>query len=300
MPLWFWLALAAALATALTDTILKGCLKGFDPEEMALVRFCAPFPFLLPSILVWPMPELGLEFWLTVLTLIPLEILAMSLYMKALKASPLSLSIPLLAFTPSFIIVTGWLILRESVSPRGLLGIAFTVSGAYIIHCRLEKGGLASPLLALINTKGSRYMLLVAIIYSITSCLGKRAIIQSSPVFFAPFYFSVLGLVVPVVFSLIWRQNAFLRMLRKIRDRQAGGMGKWPAILAIGLLQSLMVYSHMLAISLANAAYMIAVKRTSLLFSILLGCLVLREESLGLRLLGGVTMLMGVYLVATA
>ena len=42
-------------------------------------------------------------------------------------------------------------------------------------------------------------------------------------------------------------------------------------IISIGLLHAAMVYSHMMAISLTNAAYMITVKRTGLFFSILMG-----------------------------
>jgi uncharacterized membrane protein len=58
-----------------------------------------------------------------------------------------------------------------------------------------------------------------------------------------------------------------------------------------------MVYTHFLAIQQVEVAYMIAVKRTSLLFGILYGVLVFRESGLAARLPAGVLMLAGVMLI---
>ncbi len=294
---WFGLAFVAALSTSITDTILKGALSKLGPGEMVLVRFLAPLPLLLPSIFLQVFPRLDFRFWLTLSSLVPLEILAMVLYMKALRISEMSLSIPMLAFTPSFIVVTGWLILGETVSIRGFWGIMSTVFGAYLLHLSPGKSGPFEPIRALLNHHGSRYMLAVSLIYSVTSCLGKRAILYSSPLFFAPFYFSFLGIIVPLFFSLYWKKNGLNRLGTKVVN---GGIRMWGAVISIGILQSIMVYSHMLAISLSNAAYMIAVKRTSLLFSILFGAIFFKEGPLLPRGIGGIFMLLGVYLVATS
>ena len=60
----------------------------------------------------------------------------------------------------------------------------------------------------------------------------------------------------------------------------------------------LMVLTHFLAIQHVEVAYMIAVKRTSLLFGMLYGAWLFREGGLGKNLVAGVIMLAGVYLIA--
>jgi uncharacterized membrane protein len=55
-----------------------------------------------------------------------------------------------------------------------------------------------------------------------------------------------------------------------------------------------MVFTHFLAIQKVEVAYMIAVKRTSLLFGILYGALVFREPGIAARLPAGALMLGGV------
>ena len=57
----------------------------------------------------------------------------MWLYMKAIRRSPLSLTLPYLAFTPVFNTVTGYVLLGETVTLQGFSGIALVVSGAQLI-----------------------------------------------------------------------------------------------------------------------------------------------------------------------
>ena len=52
------------------------------------------------------------------------------------------------------------------------------------------------------------------------------------------------------------------------------------------------------AVQRVEVAYMIAVKRSSLLFGIIYGALIFRERGLGAHLLAGMLMLGGVFLIA--
>ena len=61
-----------------------------------------------------------------------------------------------------------------------------------------------------------------------------------------------------------------------------------------------MVISHMLAISLAKVAYVISVKRMSLVIGVLYGYLFFKEKHIGERFLGALLMFIGFILVVTA
>ncbi len=297
--LWLPVTLLTALSSATGDAILKARFSHLTPARMAIVRTLAPVPFLLPALLSIKWPRLGPDFWQTLAYLVPLEVLALILYMKALKVSPLSLTIPFLAFTPVFIVLTGWLVLGERVSAFGLLGIILTVCGSYVLNIGAFRHGVFAPFKAILKEKGSFLMLGVAIIYSLTSVLGKRAIQFSNPMFFACFYFVLLGFIVPPIMVFLDKRpgskekghsNGLKNYIECIRPS-----GAW---LGVGLSQAVMVLTHMWAIYLVKAAYMIAVKRTSLIFSVLYGKIVFKEEEITQRLAGSALMVLGVALIA--
>ena len=70
------------------------------------------------------------------------------------------------------------------------------------------------------------------------------------------------------------------------------------AVLVVSLLNAAMVYTHFLAMQRVEVAYMIAVKRTSLLFGILFGALFFHERGLAMHVLAGGMMLGDLFLVA--
>jgi uncharacterized membrane protein len=131
-------------------------------------------------------------------------------------------------------------------------------------------------------------MLAVALIYSITSSLGKLAIEHSSPLFFGATYFAAIVL----LFTPI--------ALYKGRRKSWWGQRLPQTLLLPGIFYSLMVISHMVAMSLAKVAYVISVKRMSLLIGVFYGYLFFREENISERFLGAVLMFAGFIMVVTA
>jgi uncharacterized membrane protein len=67
-----------------------------------------------------------------------------------------------------------------------------------------------------------------------------------------------------------------------------------------GIFYSFMVISHMIAISLAQVAYVITIKRMSLVIGVLYGYLFFREKNIRERLLGAALMFLGFAIVVTA
>ena len=70
------------------------------------------------------------------------------------------------------------------------------------------------------------------------------------------------------------------------------------AQLGVGLFMGLMVVTHFYAIADVEVAYMIAVKRTSLLFGMLYGAWLFAETGLSRNLVAGVLMILGIVLIA--
>jgi len=289
MP-WLALALLAAFFLATADAVTKRYLADFTPGEMALVRFGATAILLLPLLAFTPWPHPPPAFWGWVAALLPLEILAMWLYMQAIRDSPLSLTLPYLAFTPVFNILTGQLLLGETVSAAGFAGILLVVSGAWLLNAPdgwpNGRHPILDPFKAIIRERGARLMLTTAALYSLTSVMGKGALHYVSPLFFGPFYFTLVGMVTAVLFA-----PRHAATWRRLRTRPL-------ACLAVGLFMAAMLLCHFHAIIRVEVAYMIAVKRTSLLFGMVYGAWLFKEPGLGRHLAAGALMVAGVLLLA--
>ncbi len=284
---WLPLTLLCAFSLASADAATKKALQGYTGRELVLIRFGFSGLLLAPLLLVNPLPPVPLVFWAWVGALVPLELAAMWLYMLAIRDSPLAHTLPYLAFTPVFNAFTGWLILGEQVSLKGFGGILLVVVGAYVLNLERVRGaGWLAPVRWAGQERGARLMLAVAAIYSLTSVMGKGAMQYASPQSFGPFYFVLLGLVSVAVFSVggpgplaVFRRRPLWHLL-------------------IGLLMGVMIITHYLAIARVEVAYMIAVKRTSLLFAIVYGALWFGERRLGRNLAAGTLMVAGVALIA--
>jgi drug/metabolite transporter (DMT)-like permease len=169
----------------------------------------------------------------------------------------------------------------------GVTGILLIAAGSYVLNLAEVRRGLLAPLRAIAREPGSRSMIAVALIYSITATLGKQAIAASSPLFFGVVYSPLLALLLtPLV-------------LRKAGGEITGALrdGTLRAVLAPGLWYALVTVTHVLAMSLTQVAYMIAVKRTSLLFGVLYGHLMFREPGFRERPVGALLMLAGVGMI---
>ena len=278
-------ALLTALSLSTADALSKKALSKSHEYVIVWVREGYALPFLLLIFLFIEIPPLDSTFFITLLLLLPLVITALILYVKAIRISPLSLTIPFMAFSPLFIILTAYIALGEMPDRSGMTGIFLIVVGAYLLNIKAQKEGFLEPFKAIGREKGSVFMIIVALIYSITATLGKVAILHSSPIFFGVLYPLILTIVLtPIVWFNI--------------EGNFGQVFTRPLIfLMIGLSSALMIIFHFLAISLTEVAYMISVKRTSLIFSVLYGKLLFNEEEISGRLLGSSVMLIGVLLI---
>ncbi|MBI5747347.1 MAG: EamA family transporter [Nitrospirae bacterium] len=284
--MWIVYALLSAFFSATTEALTKKSLATTDEYLLTWLRHLFAIPFLIAIIPFINIPRLDSTFWLTILLLLPLEITAIILSIKALKASPLSLTIPFLAFTPLFLILTSFLMLGETPDISGTIGILLIAVGAYTLNIHSTKEGLLEPIKSIAKERGSILMLIVAFIYSITSNLGKIAILHSSPIFFGIVYYIILAFVLTPI--AVMKSNRHLHQI---------GPGLFNYCL-IGLFLALMIIFHVIAITMTNVAYMISVKRTSLLFSVGFGYLLFNERNITERLLGSFLMIIGIMLIS--
>ncbi len=288
--LWLYLTLISAFSLAASDAFVKKVLDGKNEYLVAWLRLLFCLPVLVPSLFFITIPSLDITFLVAFVVALPLEILAIILYIKALRLSPLSLTLPFLSLTPLFLIIFSYLILREPVTVPGGIGILLIAMGGYILNIHTLNKGVLEPFKAILRERGSVYMIIVAFIYSFTSSLGKVAVVHSSPLFFGSTYFIIVTLFLAPLSFRFSEGRIFEHIGRK----------GWVIIALSGITYAMMIVTHMFAINIANVAYMISIKRTSLLIGVLFGYLFFHERKTGQRFTGALMMFAGFVLIVTS
>ena len=226
-----------------------------------------------------------------------LQLVANILFLSALRASPLSLTIPFLGLTPAFATLGGALLGGETPSPAQLLGVSLVVGGALVLgsappaaDSRAEPGERHPRprlLAALAREPGSRMMIGVALCWAATINLDKQALRCASLPVHA--FVQLLGITLVVLVYLAARGRlAELKLARDARRQLA------LAALVFGLAFAL----QLTAIQTVLVAVVETTKRAvGLLSAVIVGALWFDERVGALTLVGVALLLVGVVLV---
>ena len=109
--LWIILAVIAAFFGGTSDALTKRILQFHDVYTIAWLRQLVVVIFLLPCLFFISIPPLDGTFYRAFLSALPFEVVAYIFFMKAIKVSPLSLTVPFLSLTPVCLIVLPYIFL---------------------------------------------------------------------------------------------------------------------------------------------------------------------------------------------
>ncbi len=281
---WFLFAIGCSFFNALHGVIIKKLTRILPSRFIVWAMFVFAIPFIALIIVFVDMPQVKPIFWVALFSVVLINALGITLYVKALNLSPLSLTIPFLAFTPLFLIFTSNLMLGELPSKLGIFGIISIVIGGYFINIEHIKKGFFAPFKNIYREKGSLLMLIVAFIWSVTANIEKICVQASSPVF----YILLFHIIFPIVYLPIMLKTGI--KVSKIK-------GNIKMLILLGLVEAVFIIFQMFAIQLAYVSYVIAIKRAGLVFSIIFGLLFFKEKNILLRLAGALFIVLGVFFI---
>lgn len=283
---WVALMISAAFLQAVKDAFLKRAMNDVDVLT-ATWSYCLVTSVLLAGLLPGTgFPVTGARFWWLALVSGVFGGLNLVLYITAVRASDLSITLPMLALSPLFMLLTSPVMIGEFPDPAGLGGIMLIVAGSYTLNIRRLSHGVFAPFQALLDNKGARLMLLVSFLWSLFANVDRMGIDVSAPIpWVFSTYFATTLFLTPLV---LWRT---VRPLAQIRRHP----GK---IAAAGLCEAVSLAFQMYALTMTLVPYVIAVKRLSAVFGVLIGAFVFKEQGLSERLFGAALMVAGVFFIA--
>ncbi|MEM7448938.1 MAG: DMT family transporter [Myxococcota bacterium] len=272
------LVIYSALLWSLLDVSRKKLSQHLSPPAAVVWLSLGSLPFFL----AWAVADgewiQDSSYVLVGGPIVLLQLLANVLFIQAVQISPLSLTVPFLSLTSVFSAGFAFLALQEHLVPVQWIGIGGVLFGSFFLREGLRKKAHSSRL-----EVGGVLMIVVALIWSVTSALDKVALRSAS----VPAHALIQTVGVGAI-SLLWlvvRGN--LRELASVRQI-------WKvfafAVVALTAAQAL----QLLAIRSVPVGLVESLKRgLGLLASVLLGRLVFAEELTRAKLTAAVFMGLG-------
>lgn len=281
---WVVYALLNPIVDSTRNIFSKKASRNIDPILISLANNGIPMLLSFPLVFFIEF-RFNTEFIIALIISSLINIAAVLLYHRALSKGELSEVVPMLSFTPLFLLLSSPLLVGEFPSFYGLIGILLLVAGSYLLNINNIKRGILNPFRSLLKNKGTRYMLIVAFIWSISANFDKIAIANSS---ILQYLFSVNLLVTAGISIFVLIKKKF--DIEQIKLEKVN-------LLLVGLLTTAGFYVHMTALSMTLVAYVIAFKRMGGMISVVYGKIFMGERNIRQRFLGALLMFMGVLFI---
>ncbi len=121
--LWLVFSLLSALSEALRGAFSKRSVNNLGSYFVAWSLIAFSVPFLLPVILFTGIPAVTPKFWIVLVLGSVIDIAGTLFYVRAVGKGDLSVTIPLLSFTPLFLLLLSPIINREIPTLTGRGGV---------------------------------------------------------------------------------------------------------------------------------------------------------------------------------
>lgn len=286
---WVWLGAGAAVFYALQGAWTKRLTRDVTPMVATWAIFAGAFPLLLGYLAVRGVPETTGTFWLVAAANSVGYVLSFYLYVSALHKGDLGLTYPLLALTPVLVVPVEWTLLGDTATLIGLSGIALVTCGVYVLNFPGRRASVFAPFMAVFRDPGARRMLAVVVLWSVSGTVDRVAVLEASPALYGAVITGVLAVAFAPL-ALRSREGELAGLTEALRSHRT-------PLAVQGCLFAAMFVCQMEALDLSLASYVISLKRSGTLLSVLLGAWLFGEKRTGWRLAGTVVILVGAFLV---
>ena len=291
MPmLWVWYGLASAVFYAAGGLIGKHVMR----RKHALEYAGSQGLYGLLLVLLLPFIDLRLSAGTYItLYLISIVVAAGNLYyLKSIRHSELSSTVPLMNISPIFLLIIAYLLLGEAPSGLAILGVVLLVAGTYVVQIAAsDRRSLLAPFKALWRSRYAMYMIFAVFVFSLSATMQKAVVNWGIPVLSILILTRLFISINYVALETI--EHGFTEMRDDVRKQG------WSifASMAVGFFSDLFLILAM-AVPGALVSLVIPMKRTSTFLTALIGGKLFKERHVGLKLLGCAVMLAGVLLIA--
>ena len=281
-----FICIISAFFWAAFDLTRKLSLQKINSVNLLLI-FTLAQTLIFGSWVFYEIPFLNLKSYIFPgLILILISLFSALLFLKAIKQSDLSLTIPLLSLSPLFSSFFSFFFLDEKLSYFQYIGVFLIIFGTLVLYSKkITLGEILKSFKVLAINNSAKLMIVVSLIWSLTPVLDKLCLEHSSINIHG--LIQSFGLMILLIFLLKKEKYEFLSLKRN-----------WRLILITILTGIIATVLQFYAILFNYVPIMETIKRSiGQLSSVLFGKLFFKEEITKPKILGVLILSVGVYYI---
>ena len=280
------ICIISAFFWAAFDLTRKLSLQKINSVNLLLI-FTLAQTLIFGSWVFYEVPFLNLKSYIFPgLILILISLFSALLFLKAIKQSDLSLTIPLLSLSPLFSSFFSFFFLNEKLSYFQYIGVFLIIFGTLVLYSKkITLGEILKSFKVLVINNSAKLMIVVSLIWSLTPVLDKLCLEHSSINIHG--LIQSFGLMILLIFLLKKEKYEFLSLKRN-----------WRLILITILTGIIATVLQFYAILFNYVPIMETIKRSiGQLSSVLFGKLFFKEKITKPKILGVLILSVGVYYI---
>jgi len=208
---------------------------------------------------------------------------------KAVKHGDLWLVWPLSSLTIPFLLISSYFIAGEIINIYWFIWVLIIFTWTYFLQISELKWDIFGPLKAIYHNTWARYMLFTAVVWSISSPIDKLWVVELWA-FAWMFYTNILVSICIGLYMIIIRRSFPVGEIFKKNNAVK--------MLAITGLGGVWVFLQLLALKFTLVVYVIALKRASWMFSVILWYIFYKEKNIWEKLIATLIMLAWVWVIS--
>ncbi len=270
-----------------------------SPKAFSLLKGTVMVGITLAALTRIPLRAIPEELWIYVMASGAIHAVYIFALSTAYETGDISYVYPIARSAPALVPVAAFLVLGETISLRGGLGIAIVIGAVFVLQLRDKPYSEMLQLWASIKRQDTRwaFVTLAAVVaYTLVdkaAMVSLRNVSQIRMGMHGPVFFM---LQVTFCYLIFWTHFILKRDLN-IRMVWKREWGRGVAA-ALGTMASYSLILHVMQTE--PVSYIVTIRQASVLLAVIVGWFALREPYGKRRLIASVAMVSGFYLVATA
>lgn len=271
---WYWLALISAMLSAFAAIMQKKVLGSISALRFTVI--VSIFIVLFSTLLLNKL-DLASASAASLLILFFKSIINATAFiciMYSLKHLEISRALPLLASSPMVVAILAFIFLGESLTLIEVTGMLLIVCGTYILELKKNEK-ITDPFRVFIDSKYHRIILLALLLMSVSAVIDKLLLgkYKLPPVTFLIIQ-NYFFLIIFIIYWLIYK-------LRNNEVKLFSGIQKNALIIIIIIAIVTIGYrwTQIESTKLAPVGLVISLKRLSVLFAVIIGAKLFKEEN---------------------
>jgi len=206
---------------------------------------------------------------------------------KAYETGDLSIVYPLARSSPLFVTIFASILIKETITAWGIIGIFLVIIGVYVLHLKSLRVKDIRLTFRTLYDKASINAIIAALGTTVYSISDKKGVTLTDPLLYS-FW---LGPVITAMMGAVVFHRKGFKSLRKAAH------GNNIRIIASGFLMKGGYLLVLIALSLAKVSYILSIRQLSVVVGTILGLKLLKEEQPKIRMLGSLIIFLGVYIL---